>query len=125
MVNQPFITILSIIIIMVCLAASYPPPRLTNNQETTKDIIDDFEKTLKIEKSIEKSILKENFESEPAQVKLGWAVYQSGPFNNISTYYTRDPVFYEKKIYRKPYMWPATFKSSYPIEHQSTLDPKF
>lgn len=125
MIVQSFIIIISIIIMMTCLAVSPTEPRkqyiskdLNEEENNVSEIINDFEKTLQKE-------IKESFESPNSQIPLGWSVYQSGPFNNISTHYNRDPVFYVKKIYRKPYMWPNTFKSTYPIEHQSTLDPKY
>jgi hypothetical protein len=118
---------MSIIIVMICLAVSPPDVRNNNNNNNnnnndndleTKKIVNDFEKELQ-------ENIKENFESKQVLFPLGWSVYESGPFNNVTTHYNNDPVFYEKRIYRKPYMWPATFKSSYPVEHQSTLDPKF
>lgn len=122
-----FITVISILIIMICLS-SFPIKQDTDplNDLGSEQIVQDFEKELQEENQ---DNIKESFNSvepsSPASAPPGWAVYNQTPFNTWGTHTNSNPVFYEKRAYRKPYRWPFTYTSSFPVEHQSSLDPKF
>jgi FtsZ-interacting cell division protein ZipA len=48
--------------------------------------------------------------------KSSWDMYTQAPYYFIKTHPNK-PVFYEKTIYRKPYNFPVTYESSYPINY--------
>jgi hypothetical protein len=53
-----------------------------------------------------------------------WVPYKSCPFLNWETS-PNHMVFYPRKRYRKPYSWPYTFESSYPLKHQRHFEEKY
>lgn len=53
-----------------------------------------------------------------------WSPYMSCPFKNWETAPTNS-VYYPKTRYRKPYLFPYKFKSSYPVEHDRHWEQKY
>lgn len=53
-----------------------------------------------------------------------WVVYSECPLGNKEIA-PNSQVFYLKNRYRKPYDWPTTFESSYPIVHQRHHEQKY
>lgn len=50
----------------------------------------------------------------------GWIPYKQCPFGNWESA-PNSQVYYVQKRYRKPYQYPWTFHSSYPLPHQRTM----
>lgn len=48
-----------------------------------------------------------------------WQLYLSSPYCDVKMM-PPNPGFYKQPIYRKPYRWPFTFSSSYPIKHNTS-----
>jgi hypothetical protein len=59
-------------------------------------------------------IEKSDYMSEFA--KSSWSIYTQAPYYFLKTHPDK-PVFYEKKLYRKPYRYPIGYSSTYPINH--------
>lgn len=124
-----FITVISIIIIMICLS-TFPANTGKDPREdplgniTGKELIQDFENELQQKEKFSSLSSNQVDLTKSAIAPSGWNIYNQGPFNNWSTFPNNKAVFYEKKVYRKPYRWPFTYTSSYPVKHQSNLDLK-
>jgi hypothetical protein len=49
-------------------------------------------------------------------VQEGWQSYEIAPYDYVST--GADPLYYyNRPLFRKPYMWPQRYVSSYPYPH--------
>ena len=121
--DSTLLTFIAVAIIVVCFF-TYPDvfmPKTIENMNT-EEIITDFEKIIQQEN--DKGI-KENFtplsKTEFANGTTSWGIYSQGPFYEIKTH-PRNPVFYVKPIYRKPYRFPYKYMSSYPITHSSPFN---
>lgn len=121
--DSTLLTFIAVAIIVVCFF-TYPDvfmPKTIENMNT-EEIITDFEKIIQQEN--DKGI-KENFtplsKTEFADGTTSWGIYSQGPFYELKTH-PRDPVFYVKPIYRKPYRFPYKYMSSYPITHSSPFN---
>jgi hypothetical protein len=121
--DSTLLTFIAVAIIVVCFF-TYPDvfmPKTIENMNT-EEIITDFEKIIQQEN--DKGI-KENFtplsKTEFADGTTSWGIYSQGPFYEIKTH-PRNPVFYVKPIYRKPYRFPYKYMSSYPITHSSPFN---
>jgi hypothetical protein len=53
----------------------------------------------------------------------GWVPYKNCPFGNWESA-PNSQVYYVQNRYRKPYEWPWTFESSYPVKHQRHFEEK-
>jgi len=121
--DSTLLTFIAVAIIFVCFF-TYPDvfmPKTIENMNT-EEIITDFEKIIQQEN--DKGI-KENFtplsKTEFADGTTSWNIYSQGPFYELKTH-PRNPVFYVKPIYRKPYRFPYKYMSSYPITHSSPFN---
>jgi hypothetical protein len=121
--DSTLLTFIAVAIIVVCFF-TYPDvfmPKTIENMNT-EEIITDFEKIIQQEN--DKGI-KENFtplsKTEFADGTTSWNIYSQGPFYELKTH-PRNPVFYVKPIYRKPYRFPYKYMSSYPITHSSPFN---
>ena len=121
--DSTLLTFIAVAIIVVCFF-TYPDvfmPKTIENMNT-EEIITDFEKIIQQEN--DKGI-KENFtplsKTEFADGATSWDIYSQGPFYELKTH-PRNPVFYVKPIYRKPYRFPYKYMSSYPITHSSPFN---
>ena len=121
--DSTLLTFIAVAIIVVCFF-TYPDvfmPKTIENMNT-EEIITDFEKIIQQEN--DKGI-KENFtplsKTEFADGTTSWGIYSQGPFYELKTH-PRNPVFYVKPIYRKPYRFPYKYMSSYPITHSSPFN---
>ena len=123
--DSTLLTFIAVAIIVVCFF-TYPDvfiPKTIENMNT-EEIITDFEKLIQFENDKGKDT-KENFtplsKTEFADGTTSWGVYTQGPFYEIKTH-PRNPVFYVKPLYRKPYRFPYKYMSSYPITHSSPFN---
>jgi hypothetical protein len=121
--DSTLLTFIAVAIIVVCFF-TYPDvfmPKTIENMNT-EEIITDFEKLIQFEN--DKGI-KENFtplsKTEFGDGTTSWGIYTQGPFYEIKTH-PRNPVFYVKPIYRKPYRFPYKYMSSYPVTHSSPFN---
>jgi hypothetical protein len=121
--DSTLLTFIAVAIIVVCFF-TYPDVFMSKTIENmnTEEIITDFEKIIQQEN--DKGI-KENFtplsKTEFADGTTSWGIYSQGPFYELKTH-PRNPVFYVKPIYRKPYRFPYKYMSSYPITHSSPFN---
>jgi hypothetical protein len=116
------LSILALGILIVCII-SYPDKFIPKSIENmnTEEIITDFE--LLIQSENEKAKLGEPFSNKPlGQTEfnkgVGWGMYTQAPLYELKTH-PREPVFYNKPLYRLPYRFPETYISTYPVLHNS------
>ena len=122
--DSAFLSIIAFGILVVCFF-SYPDilaPKTIENMNT-EEIITDFEKIIQKENEKFTDKSTENFSNKPlANTEfakgMGWGIYSQGPFYELKTH-PREPVFYEKPLYRMPYRFPERYISTYPVLHQS------
>jgi len=118
------ITLLSVILIALVIVCIFGYPDVLNNNNknieemNTQELITDFNLLIESEKSqkeIEKfqSLTNSDYMKEFAK---GWDIYTQAPFFFWKSH-PKNPVFYEKPLYRKPYRFPFGYDSSYPIPH--------
>jgi hypothetical protein len=122
--DSTLLTFIAVGVLIVCFF-SYPDifmPKSLENMNT-EEIITDFEKLIQLENN--KTNNKESFASlnntKFADGTTSWGTYTQGPFYELKTH-PRDPVFYVKPIYRKPYRFPYKYMSSYPVNHMSPFN---
>jgi len=118
-------TFIALGVLLVCIY-SYPDmfiPRTIENMNT-EEIITDFEKIIQNENNKRQIKTKEGFNNPrltDTEFKKpedsSWGIFTQWPFYELQTH-PREPKFYVKPLYRKPYNYPFTFESSYPIPHQ-------
>ena len=118
------ITLLSVILIALVIVCIFGYQDVLNNNNknieemNTQELITDFNLLLESEKSQKE---KENFQSLTnsdymKEFAKGWDIYTQAPFYFWKSH-PKNPVFYEKPLYRKPYRFPFGYDSSYPIPH--------
>jgi hypothetical protein len=121
-------TFLALGVLLVCIY-SYPDMFISRTLENmnTEEIITDFEKIIQNENNKNNKNDKNDKNTENFTVPLeqsefakgyGWDIYTQGPFYELKTH-PRNPTFYVKPLYRKPYNFPFKYESSYPIPHLS------
>jgi hypothetical protein len=123
------IALLSVILIALVIVCIFSYPDVLNNignenksieEMNTQELITDFNLLLESEKT-QKVQEKENFQSLTnsdymKEFAKGWDIYTQAPFYFWKSH-PKNPVFYEKPLYRKPYRFPFGYDSSYPIPH--------
>ncbi len=122
--DSTLLTFIALAIIVVCFF-TYPDvfmPKTIENMNT-EEIITDFEKLIQQEN--DKNKTTEKFtplnKTEFADGTTSWGIYTQGPFYEVKTH-PRNPVFYVKPLYRKPYRFPYKYMSSYPNTHTSPFN---
>ncbi len=122
--DSTLLTFIALAIIVVCFF-TYPDVFMSKTIENmnTEEIITDFEKVIQQEN--DKNKTTEKFvplsKTEFADGTTSWGIYTQGPFYEVKTH-PRNPVFYVKPLYRKPYRFPYKYMASYPITHSSPFN---
>ncbi len=118
-----FLSIIALGVLIVCIF-SYPDKFIPKSIENmnTEEIITDFEKIIQRENNNSNG-MNEKFSNKPlGQTEfskgVGWGMHAHSPLYQLKTH-PREPVFYNKPLYRLPYRFPETYTSTYPVLHQS------
>ncbi len=115
------LSVIAVILLLICIF-SYPDSlnifNLNIEKMTGNQIIDDFEKSLRNERTNFKEGFESLTNSEFMKPDCGWQLYSQAPFYEWKSH-PKKTVFYQKPIYRKPYRFPFGYEQSYPFPHFS------